>query len=236
MHKIRGQIGAEFAERTRMLTDVFHQHRGRVVGLKGQFAREHLPAYHAKRVDVRAPVHLTVAHRLLGAHIRRRANGDPLNREPLIAFGGARNAEVGNHGTPALVVEQYVVGFDVAMHHLTRMRVGERVAHLAQHTAHRGHIGARRAMQALRERFSLNKPHREVHDAVEIVHRVNGNDVGMRQLRGHLRLAQEAALHILAKRELRRQHFERHQSAQPYVARPIHHGHPATADFCLNGE
>ena len=90
--------------------------------------------------------------------------------------------------------------------------------------------------ETLRERFALDEPHRKKHDAVEFVHRENRDDVRMRKLRGHLRLAQEPRLHIRAKGELRRQHLERHFAVQAHVARAVHHGHSAAPDLVLDLE
>ena len=56
----------------------------------------------------------------------------------------------------------------------------------------------------------------------------------MAELRGHLRLAQEAAAHFLAEGELGGEHLERDLAAQPRVERAVHDGHAATADLGLD--
>ena len=53
----------------------------------------------------------------------------------------------------------------------------------------------------------------------------------MAELRGHLRLAQEAAAHFLAEGELGGQHLERDLAPQPRVERAVHDGHAAAPDF-----
>jgi hypothetical protein len=61
------------AHRARRLAHVLHQHRGRPRRLERQHAGEELVAHHAERVLVAAAVELLLAHRLLGAHVRRGA-------------------------------------------------------------------------------------------------------------------------------------------------------------------
>ena len=80
----------------------------------------------AQGVDVRAGGDLALAHRLLGAHVVRRAErhaglGHPA---PAGLAGRERDAEVGDQGLA--VVQQDVLGLDVAVDHAVAVGVVER--------------------------------------------------------------------------------------------------------------
>ena len=146
----------------------------------------------------------------------------------------ARDAEIGDHRPPALLVDEDVVGLDVAMDDPVRVREGERVGHLAQHAAHEGYRRTRLAAQALRQALAVDEAHDEEHQPVALVHRVDGDDVGMAELGRRLRFAQEARADLLAIGELRRQHLEGDAAAQAHVHGPVHDGRAAAADLGLD--
>ena len=131
--KFAGRSGRTSPQRARTLADVLHQHRRRVRGLDRQFAGEHLISNDAERVNVCASVHFAVAHRLLGAHVRRRSDRDAGDREPRIALRGARDAEIRNQHVPRHAIDENVVGLHITVHDVTRVRIGERVRDFAQH-------------------------------------------------------------------------------------------------------
>ena len=94
-------------------------------------ARQHLEEDTAERVHVAPSVHFRRAERLLGTHVRRRAEDDRWRRERVVggAGHGARDAEIGDDGVP--LVQQDVAGLDVQMHDAATMRVIERERDLA---------------------------------------------------------------------------------------------------------
>ncbi len=59
-----------------------------------KLSRKHLISDHAERVNIGASINFAVAHRLFGAHVRRRPHRDARDREPRVAFGRARNSEI----------------------------------------------------------------------------------------------------------------------------------------------
>ena len=79
---------------------------------------------------------LLLRRRLLGRHVVRRAEREPGLRHAAAGRrgDGERDAEVHHHR--AAVVQQNVLGLDVAMDHAVAMRVVERVGHFAR-DAHR---------------------------------------------------------------------------------------------------
>ena len=96
---------------------------------EGRLAGEHLVEHAAQRVDVAARVELALAHRLLGAHVLRRAERHPGLGHPGAGLaGGERDAEVGDER--AAVVEQDVLRLDVAVDDAVPMGVVERARDL----------------------------------------------------------------------------------------------------------
>ena len=87
---------------------------------------EHLVEHAAEGVDVGAAVDVRVAGRLLGAHVVRRAEGEPGLGQAVAGRGGEgpRDPEVGDDRLPA--GEQDVLGLDVAVHHAVLVGVAQR--------------------------------------------------------------------------------------------------------------
>jgi hypothetical protein len=81
-------------------------------------------------IDVGSAIDLAVAARLLGAHIRRTSNRHPGGGGPLAAASshGARDPEVRDDGVP--VVQENVLGLDVAMNDFAHVGEVERVGDL----------------------------------------------------------------------------------------------------------
>ncbi len=117
------------AERRGRLGHLFGKHLGRLLRFERQRARECEIADDAERVEVAPPVH-NFAQRLLGTHEFRRSHH----------FAGGQRTRAGDRtGNPeirdehaAAVLEQDIVGLDVAMDDALRMRVGERPGDVAQ--------------------------------------------------------------------------------------------------------
>jgi hypothetical protein len=222
-------VGAPLVDGDRPLGEVLDEHGRRARRLERQHAGEHLVRHHAQRVEVGAAVDLAVAGALLGAHVRRRADGHPGGREARVAplDHRPRDAEVGDHGAVAVVVEEDVVGLDVAVHHAARVGVGERVGHLGEHAPHVVHRHRAAVVEALAEVLAVDARHHEEHQPVGLVDRVDRDDVRVRELRGRLGLAQEARADLGAVGELGRQHLDRHLALEAAVARPVDHAHAA---------
>ena len=68
-------------------------------------------------------------------------------------------------------------------------------------------------------------------DAGRVVGGEDRDDVRVRQLRGRLRLAQEALADAGAERQLGREHLDRDAAVQPDLARAVDHGHAAAPDL-----
>ena len=92
------------------------------------FADEHFVRHRAQRVDVGAPIHLSVARGLLGAHVLRRAEADPRLGHALTAGlrDRERDAKVGNHRLAGM--QLHVLGLEIPMDHASLVRIVERPA------------------------------------------------------------------------------------------------------------
>ena len=115
------------------LRHVGRQHLVRAQVGEGGPAGEHLVGHRTEGVHVRAVVDVRVAGRLLGRHIRGRAEGDADRGEPGVTAGSAqrlRHPEIGHEGV--VIRDQNVVGLDVTVHHAARVSVVERVRHLTE--------------------------------------------------------------------------------------------------------
>ena len=112
------------------------QHLGhdRLRGRPGErrLAGQHLVGHAAQRVDVAPGRDLALAHRLLGTHVVRRAERHPGLGHPAAArlARGQGDAEVGDQRLA--VVQQDVLGLDVAVDHAVAVGVVERARHLGR--------------------------------------------------------------------------------------------------------
>ena len=97
---------------------------------------EHFVSHHAHGVEIRARIDERIAHQLLGRHVARRADGqsDLRERSRRVStrrlLDHAHDAEVGENRMS--VLQEDVVGLEIAMHDAECVREGERVDDLAQ--------------------------------------------------------------------------------------------------------
>ena len=102
---------------------------------KGERSREHLVRHDTEGINVSAMIGRRVRCRLLGRHVRRRAERYSRTGERLSVgwFGGCaqrlRDSEVGDEGE--LVRQDDVVGLDVAMYDSVLVRVAQGACHFA---------------------------------------------------------------------------------------------------------
>jgi hypothetical protein len=84
-------------------------------------------------------------------------------------------------------------------------------------------------------RLAVDEGHHEVDEIVRFADGVDGDDVGVRDPRGGLRLAHEARANIGSIGQFRGQDLDRHRALQLLVARPVDHTHTAPPDLGLDG-
>jgi hypothetical protein len=202
------------------------------VPLEGQASAQREKAHAPQRIEIAPSVEI-VAAGLLGAHVVHGAQHQPVLRARRVVVG-TRDAEVGHDRAARAALDEDVLRLDVAVHDAACMRVGQCPRHLPQH-AHR--IGRRQCAavpDAIAERLAIHVAHGEEGEAADLVGAVHRHDVGMRELRGHARLAQESLARVGLLGERGRQHLEGHLPVEAFVAGEQHDAHAATSELALD--
>src|SRR6185503_11948752 len=88
-------------------------------------------------------------------------------------------------------------------------------------------------MKAGGEVLAIHESHDEVDKPVTLVDAINGNDVGMAELRGGLGLFQKSRPDLAAKCELGWEQLYRDGSLQSAIFRFVDDSHPASADLAV---
>jgi hypothetical protein len=212
---------------------VAHQHLAHRAAGVGRIPGQHLVHDAGEAVLIAPSVEVVRADRLLGAHVHRRAERDPRLGDRRILGRGAhvRDPEIGDDGDPAL--EQDVLRLDVAVddpfHVCTFQRTGDFDA-----DAHgRVHGELALAPDPVAQRLAAHVRHHVVQQPIRVARVVEGEDVGMRELRRDRDLALEA-LPADRLRHVGEEHLERDVAVVLSVAGQKHHGHPAAAELPLD--
>jgi hypothetical protein len=144
----------------------------------------------AQRIEDAAPVE-RIARPLLGTHEVDRAHDVPGLREAR-RLRRLCDPKVGDDQPIGPAFEQEVVGLHVAMDDAAGVRVGEGPGRVPQQSHRR--IGRERPqrLDSFAERFPVDEGHGEVGPPRRFVGRVDGDDVGVGELRGGACLAQES--------------------------------------------
>jgi hypothetical protein len=122
------------------------------------------------------------------------------------------------------------------MHHAARVRIRERVGHLAENAACIDNGQSPCPSHTIAHALACDERHDEEHHPVALIHRIDGNDVRMAQAGGHFGFAQETRADVRAKREVRRKELDGHPAMQACVACAVHDGHAAAADLAFHLE
>ena len=147
------------------------------------------------------------------------ARGDPRRQ---------RDAEIREHGA-IIAVEQHVFGLHIAMHHATRVRVGEGVEQRAQQRQHVRLVGAQVAMAEVAAR---QEGHHVVEPAIAgAPHFEDVHDVRVLQPRDGARLVFEALRLLLVHAGHRQHDLDCHLAVQRFLDRQPDGGHAALSDF-----
>jgi hypothetical protein len=188
-------------------------------GLSG----EDLVGQHAHRVDVGAVIDLRVAGDLLGSHVRRRSEHRAADRRLAQRSG---HSEIGHERVARR--EQHVVGLDVAVHDAVRVRVGERVAHVAQYRDRGVERQRPAALEALPQRSARLERHDVEEAPIRLTRIEQRDDVRMMQLGDDLDFAQES-LRPEQGRDRRIQNLDGDVATVLHVAREMHRCHAPAA-------
>ena len=197
-----------------------------------RLAAEHLVEDAAERVDVGARADLALAHRLLGAHVVRRAERHARLGHAGAArlAGGERDAEVGHEG--GAVVEQDVLGLDVAVDDVVPVRVVQGGGHLARDPHRVGHRQLLLPVHPVADGLAFDVRHDVEEEAVGLAAVEERQDVRVLEVGGGGDLAQEP-LGADDRGQLRPEHLDRHLAVVLEVLRQVDGGHAAGAEFLL---
>ncbi len=195
-------------------TKIFHAQRGNddlgivdgvfrfgdAIRQKRILARDHLVGKACQRPFVAALVQLLLLH-LFGRHI---ADGTAL-RSAVAGFAGqARQAEIG-HLHVAFLVDEHVVGLDVQVKHVMRMRCLQSAGHRFEHRADNIDIHVVGVFgEQLPQRYAIDVFHDEVRHAVLHLEVVHLHDGGIGELRRGSRLFEPRhgrGIHLVAQKD-----------------------------------
>src|SRR2546422_11378722 len=153
-----GDLRAGGAERARERAAVGSEVRRR--------SGEQLERNRGERVQVGAAVHAP-AGQLLGGHVAGRADGSPrLGQRGVGRALHVGDPEIGEQGTPAVVVEQDVRRFHVAVHDAAAVDVAQRIRDLAYTAEDRIGGRVRGGTQSLLQGHAAHERHDEKGDPV----------------------------------------------------------------------
>ena len=219
-------------ERARRLGHYPRHHRLRGGAGEGRLAREHLVQHASEGVDVRAGGDLPLAHRLLRAHVVRGPQGHARlgHPGPASLAGGERDAEVGHQRR--VIVEQDVLGLDVAVDHAVAVRVVQRGGDLLGDADGIRHGELLLAGQAFAQGLPFDEGHDVEQEAVGLARIEQREDMGVLQVGRELDLGQEP-LGADHGGELGAEYLHGHPTGVADVLGQVDGRHPPGADFAL---
>ncbi len=144
---------------------------------------------------------------------------------------GERDPEISDERLP--VVQQYILGLDVAVDHAMAVGVIERTGDLFRYTQRHVDRQLLLTLEKVAQRFSLHVRHYIERRAVEFTRVVQRQDVRVLQVGGGLDLLEET-LGTDDSRKLRTQYLERDLAAVPDVFGEVDRRHAAGAEVALD--
>ncbi len=231
--QIGGHIGPERRDVGRRLGDAPRDHRQRVLRSQRRLPGQHLEEHAPQRVHITSRVQRLLADGLLGTHVERCSRREAGLRQPRTArfVDRDRDPEVRDHCHA--LVQQDVLGLDVAVDHTVAVRVVQGRGDLPRQL--RGVFDREPAftVQANAQRLALHHRHHVIEEPVGLARIVQRQDVRMIEPGRDPDLAQEpfGAEHG---RQLRPQHLERDPAVVPQVLGQVDRCHAALAELPLD--
>ena len=194
--------------------------------------REHFVDDAGQAIEIAATVH-GIAGALLWAHVGDRAHGEAGVREtsPAGSTDRTRDSEVAHEGVS--FGEKDVLGLDVAVDDVVRVRVSERIRDLAGKTNRLAHGELLFTRDAPAQRLAGDVRHDVVQRTVALARIVERQDVRMLQFREQRDLAPKA-LRRLAIGDFSVDELERDLTIVPDVVCEEHGRHAAAADLAFD--
>ncbi len=155
-----------------------------------RFPRQHLVEHGTERVDVGAAIERLVPARLLRAHVGRGAHAHPGLGQVLIAPYRPGDPKIGDQRV-AILGQQQVFGFDVAVHDAVVMSILERLGRFTRNPKRVLHPELPLPPQPVPQRLALHEWHGEPELAGGLVRVVDGENVWVLEPGGEPDLALE---------------------------------------------
>jgi hypothetical protein len=179
-------------------------------------------------------VDIRVGHALLRRHIRRRAYRQAGYSDRLLACRlahGLRDTEIRDECVPA--GKHHILRFHIAVHDAAAVGVVQRISELREYSRRVGDGELSFARDAVAQRLPFHVRHNEVEQPVSLARVVQGEDIGVLELRGDLDLSDEAWPSHRGG-ELLTQHFERDLAPMPNVLCQVDGRHAALPKLSLD--
>ena len=173
---------------------------------------------------------------LFRRHVAWRADHRARHRAIPIRFGQPCDAEVGQLDAPA-GLDHHVGGLDVAVYDAAFMRIPQRVEQLA-HDAHRlRQVKVVVVLEVRRQLATADELHHQVGHPVLLAKVEHGDDVGVVQPPGCLRLTHKTRRvlvgHRLVEHVTLQDGLHRHRAFELRIESLVHQAHCATTDHAL---
>ncbi len=230
---LRRNRAAHVAHRARCVGE--HLGDDRLRGRPGErrLARHHLVDDAAERVHVGARVDRAFAHRLLGAHVLGRAEAHARFGQPTVTGVGdsERDPEVGDERLS--VVQENVLGLDVAVNDTAPVRIVERARDLGRDAERVVDGKLLFSIQPVAQRFALDVRHDVEDGAVHLTRVEQRQDVRVLEVRSRADLG-EKPLSPDDRCQLGAQDFDGDAAVVPAVVGEINGGHAAGAELAVD--
>ena len=160
------------------------------------------------------------------------------------ALGGERrrgceplgHAEVGQADHALGLLEQDVLGLDIAMNHAPAMGVAKRLGQFGENADRLGRLEPALALDARGEGLAFDVAHDEVHESVVLAKGEEGDDVRMGQLRRGACLAAKTLTKVGRLGAFGRKDLDRDEAVERGFTREVHRAHAPAAEQAFNKE
>ena len=241
-----GQHPAEhLIDLRRQVRPQHRRHRGRLLHMRPDDRRvqvllkrnppgQALIQHAAQRILISQPQHRRPPD-LLRRHVIDRAQELPRRRQPaarhrVLGDPEVRQVHVIRVAVVAAPLDQQVPRLDVPVHQPLTVRGIQRPRGLAQQEQRGLRLQAAPLLDHLPQVSPGHVPHRDIQQLILGAHVVDRDHVRVVQRRGDPGLLQEPGPEHVIGSQLRRQHLQRDDTAQPQVLRLVDHAHPAAAE------